>query len=169
MGQGLVPVQSHASPKRTWLAGGEIRIHVDFTNCTEYPSVCTSERRSCSRKKGHLLWLILTHIARCIHTLALGANYSGVCQCISCPREELSALVPPDTMETNVRADSDLLQSCTTRLNINNIGRYRSLTYILLCTYEQFSLYLCVCMFSSPETFLLYRCQLHNSGEVIKW
>lgn len=172
MDQGLVTGQSHVSPNATWLAGDEIRTQFDFTNCMEYPSLCTFERHSSSRKKGHFLWLIPTHLAPCIHTLSSGAgNYSGKCQCVSCARNELSGLVPPDIMEMNTHADSDLLQSCITRQNINNIGRCRSLTYFLLSTYEQFSLYLCVCVFMlyPTETFLQCRCQQHNNGEFIEW
>lgn len=120
-----------------------------------YSCVCTSERPYCSKKKGNFLWLIPTHLALCIHAFCSGAdNCSGKHQCVSCARRELSGSVLPDFMETNVRADSDLLQSCTTGQNINNIGRCRSLTCVLLSTYEQFSLYLCVCMLYPTETFL---------------
>lgn len=123
-----------------------------FTNYMEYPSIFMSERHSCSRKKGHFFWLIPTDLAPCIHTRCSGAdNYSGKCHCVCCARKQLSGLVLPDIMETNVHAGSDLLQTCTTRQNINKLGRCRSLTYVLLATYEQLSLYLCVCMLYPTE------------------
>lgn len=109
-----------------------------------YP--CASERGCWSRKKGQFHWLIPTHLAPCIRTVCSGADScSGKPQCVSCARKELSDGIPSE-METNVCADSDFLESGTTRQNINNIGRCRPLTLCFtfhLWTVQPFS---CVCV-----------------------
>lgn len=77
---------------------------------------------------GTFFWLIPIHLASWAHTLCSGADYySGKGQYESCARKELSGLVPHDTMIINFHADSDFLQSCTTRQYIIDLRRFRSL------------------------------------------